>query len=94
MAIKPEVGSWYQNETEDTFEVVAFDPEEDYIEIQYYDGAVEEIDLDTWGEMGVSAAEPPEDWSGSYDLQQEDYGVDLERHGGDDDWQNSVDNME
>ena len=94
MAIKPEVGNWYQNETEDTFEVVAFDADEDYIEIQYYDGAVEEIDMDTWLEMSVSAAEPPEDWSGSYDLQQEDYGVDLDRTGGDDNWQNNIDNME
>ncbi len=92
--VNPEVGNWYRDDTGQTFEVVAFDSEEDCIEIQYYDGAIEEIDRDSWLEMGVKAAEPPEDWNGSYDLQKEDYGVDLERNSGDDNWQNSIDNME
>jgi hypothetical protein len=39
---------------------------------------VEEIDFDSWYEMEIRPIEPPEDWSGSMDVEREDYGVDLE----------------
>lgn len=74
----PKIGDWYKNQAGDTFEVVAYDEGDETIEIQYFDGAVEEIDMDTWIEEAFEQVEPPEDWSGSYDIQQEDYGVDLE----------------
>jgi len=73
---QPRIGDWYKNSSGDNFEIVATD--EDTLEIQYFDGAVEEIDLDTWRDMGIEPIEPPEDWSGSMDIEREDYGVDLE----------------
>jgi hypothetical protein len=75
---KPRVGDWYQNISRDNFEIVALDEEEATMEIQYFDGAVEEIDFDSWYEMEIQPIEPPEDWSGSLDIEREDYGVDLE----------------
>lgn len=72
------IGDWYQSINGDRFEIVARDDDEDTLEIQHFDGAVEEIDFDTWLEMEIAAIEPPEDWSGSLDIQREDYGVDLE----------------
>ena len=42
------------------------------------DGTVEEVDLESWYEQDIIPIEPPEDWSGSLDLEKEDYGVDLE----------------
>lgn len=72
------IGDWYQNITGDNFEIVALDEDEATMEIQYYDGAIEEIDFDTWNDMEIVAIEPPEDWSGSLDIEREDYGVDLE----------------
>ncbi len=74
----PRIGDWYQAVNGDRFEIVAHDEEEETLEIQHYDGAVEELDLDSWKEMEVSSIEPPEDWSGSLDIVREDYGVDLE----------------
>jgi hypothetical protein len=75
---QPRIGDWYQTASGDNFEIVALDEDEAAMEIQYYDGAVEEIDFDSWDEMEVQPIEPPEDWSGSFDIEREDYGVDLE----------------
>ncbi|KAB7623365.1 DUF6763 family protein [Alkalilimnicola sp. S0819] len=76
---RPIIGDWYLTAEGDSFEVVAYDPEDGTIEIQYFDGAVEELDLETWWELPMIPSEPPEDWSGSMDISAEDYGVDLER---------------
>ncbi len=80
--LTPSVGRWYQNLEGELLEVVAYDPEEGTIEVQFYDGTVEEYDPDTWEELELVAAEPPEDWSGSLDVMSEDYGVDLDRPAG------------
>ncbi|MEN8108339.1 MAG: DUF6763 family protein [Pseudomonadota bacterium] len=74
----PQIGDWYQNASNDSFEIVALDNDEATVEIQYFDGAVEEVDLDSWRELEIVPIEPPEDWSGSMDIEREDYGVDLE----------------
>ena len=78
MQFQPRIGDWYQSINGDKFEIVAIDEDESTLEVQYYDGAVEEIDFDSWEEMEIASIEPPEDWSGSLDLEREDYGVDLE----------------
>ena len=75
---QPNNGDWYQSINGDRFEIVARDDEEATLEIQHFDGAIEEIDFDSWAEMEIDAIEPPEDWSGSLDIEREDYGVDLE----------------
>jgi len=75
---QPTIGDWYQSINGDRFEIVALDDDEATLEIQHFDGAIEEIDFDTWPEMEIDAIEPPEDWSGSFDIEREDYGVDLE----------------
>ena len=74
----PRIGDWYESVGSDDFEIVAIDEEEATLEIQYFDGSVEEIDFDSWYEMEIQPIEPPEDWSGSMDVEREDYGVDLE----------------
>jgi hypothetical protein len=81
-AARPEVGAWYQTVGGDYLEVVAYDADEGSIEIQHFDGAVEEFDEDSWDELVLSSAEPPEDWSGSLDVSRDDYGVDLDRPAG------------
>jgi len=81
-AARPEVGAWYQSAEGGYLEVVAHDPEDGTVEVQYYDGAVEEYDGDSWETLQLRPAEPPEDWSGSLDLGKDDYGVDLDRPAG------------
>lgn len=81
-APRPAVGEWYQTLEGEILEVVAFDPDEETIEVQFYDGTVEEYDLETWEEMELSRSAPPEDWAGSLDVTADDYGVDLDRPAG------------
>jgi hypothetical protein len=78
MSQAPRIGDWYQAVNGDRFEIVALDEDEATLEIQHYDGAVEELDFDSWEELEVQNIEQPEDWSGSLDIEREDYGVDLE----------------
>lgn len=76
--VQPTVGDWYKSSTHETFEIVAYDAAQGLIEIQYFDGTVEELDLDSWNDQLFMLIEPPEDWSGSMDIERQDYGVDLE----------------
>ena len=89
----PRIGDWYQNINGDNFEIVALDEDEATMEIQYYDGAIEEVDFDSWADMEIVPIEPPEDWSGSLDIEREDYGVDLELTSPNDDI-NPLDSLE
>jgi hypothetical protein len=81
-AVRPEIGAWYQTAEGSYLEVVAFDPDDGSVEVQHFDGAVEEYDADSWTLLTLSPASPPEDWSGSLDLGRDDYGVDLDRPAG------------
>ena len=79
----PIVGSWYQIPDGQHFEVVAWDHQERVVEVQFYDGTIGEYDLEGWSALGMHTAEPPEDWSGSLDVTDDDYGVELDRPAGD-----------
>jgi Family of unknown function (DUF6763) len=73
-APQPSIGDWYrQKEGGALFEVVACDEDDGTIEIQYFDGTVEEMDIEDWdgqwSEGALETAEPPEDWSGSVDVE-------------------------
>ncbi len=69
--IKPIVGQWYRGVTDELFEVVAIDDQDETIEVQYFDGSVTEMDLDSWNEQlldgEIEMADAPEDCSGSID---------------------------
>ncbi len=74
--LDPIVGNWYRNlENRTCLEVVALDEDGRTVEVQYQDGDVEEIDLDTWYELVLEAVDAPEDWAGAFDeLDEEDLG--------------------
>ena len=88
--VDPIIGNWYRNqETGNDFEVVALDEDAQTIEIQYFDGEVEELDLDAWYEQPIEGIEAPEDWSGPFDeLEADDLGYeddeDVDADGGED----------
>lgn len=66
--LEPVAGNWYHNRDKgQDFTVVDYDEETGAIEIQYFDGTVEELDADDWPELDVSAREPPENWTGPID---------------------------
>ena len=70
--IYPVIGAWYKRAGFGLFEVVATDEDDRTIEIQYFDGTVEELDTDAWKDMYLEEAQPPEDWTGSMDVERED----------------------
>ena len=78
-----QVGRWFKTVEGENLKVVAFDSDDGVIEVQFYDGTVEEYDLDDWDDLQVKSIAPPEDWAGSYDVSKDDYGVDLDRPAGD-----------
>jgi len=77
------VGTWFKTVEGDNLEVVAYDPDDGVVGVQFYDGTVEEYDIDDWGDLEVKPIAPPEDWAGSYDMSKDDYGVDLDSPAGD-----------
>lgn len=76
----PIIGKWYKLDSGEFFEVVAIDERDRTIEIQHYDGSIDEYDFNSWAISEISESNPPEDWSGAYDMLPEDYGVDREEH--------------
>ncbi|GMW07535.1 MAG: hypothetical protein QY320_00400 [Gammaproteobacteria bacterium] len=70
--ITPTIGNWYRHENGELFEVVARDETDATVEIQYFDGTVEELDQDAWDELEIEEAEAPEDWTGSVDVDEEE----------------------
>ena len=75
----PGIGDWYRLNGGQQFEVVAVDDDDGTIEIQYFDGTVEEMDVEDWeaqwDDGGLEAAQAPEDWSGSVDVEAPDEGA-------------------
>jgi len=59
----PIKGQWFEDlEENEIFQVVSVDPDEELVEIQYENGDIEEIDLDTWHELDLERATQPEGW--------------------------------
>lgn len=68
----PRIGNWYKYTAGDAFEIVASDDDDETLELQYFDGTIEELDRETWETLHPQPVEPPEDWSGSMDVSPED----------------------
>jgi len=74
------VGDWYVAEDQ-YFEIVGIDVKAELVLVQYYDGALDEIDFESWGELNAQPAAPPEDLSGALDAESEDFGL-IDDHSG------------
>ena len=83
----PIKGQWFEDlEENEIFLVLSVDPDAELVEIQYENGDIEEIDLDTWHELDLERAEEPEGWAsdaGEDDEEEEEEDLDDEE---DDDW--------
>jgi Family of unknown function (DUF6763) len=63
---EPAPGQWYENlEDEESFRVLTVDEDSELVEIEYLDGEIEEIDLETWHEMDLEQIDEPEGWAKS-----------------------------
>lgn len=82
---EPVPGQWYENiEEEESFRVLSVDEDSELVEIEYLDGDVEEIDLETWHEMDLDTIEQPEGWTGSAEDEDEEEEEDEESEEEDD----------
>jgi hypothetical protein len=73
---QPGIGDWYRLSGSALFEVVALDDDDGTVEIQYFDGTLEEMDIEDWDAQwedgALETAEAPEDWTGSVDVESSD----------------------
>jgi hypothetical protein len=49
------------------FQVVALDEDAGTVEIQEFDGGLDELDFDEWRALALDSAAQPEDWGGPVD---------------------------
>lgn len=74
MAVQfPVIGNWFRRPNGALFEVVAVDEDDGTVEIQQFDGTIGEIDIENWPQLLLVEVSPPEDWSGSVDMDPDDY---------------------
>jgi hypothetical protein len=65
---RPEIGQWYRRADKgEEFRVVGRDENSRAIEIQSFDGEVDEIDVEEWEALPLERVEPPEDWTAPMD---------------------------
>ncbi|MGA2860176.1 MAG: DUF6763 family protein [Steroidobacteraceae bacterium] len=70
---EPVVGQWYENIDEnESFRVLSMDEDAELVEIEYLDGDIEEIDLETWHEFDLEKIDEPEGWAGSAEDEEEE----------------------
>ena len=69
----PTIGKWFRRPDGTLLEVVAVDESDNTIEIQLFDGTIDEIKIESWREQLLVEVQAPEDWSGSMDMDPEDY---------------------
>jgi hypothetical protein len=99
---EPVVGQWYENvDDNESFRVLSVDEDAELVEIEYLDGDIEEMDLETWQELDLEMTDTPEGWSGEEvgedededDDWDEDEDEDEDNDEDDDDWDDEVDDQ-
>lgn len=77
--IDPVVDNWYLHlDKGQRFQVTDFNEVEGTVEVQYFDGDLEEIDMANWYEMDIVPGEEPESWGGAIDIDEiDDYGTEI-----------------
>ena len=74
--LEPVAGQWYRHlDKGGMFQVVDANAEEGWVEIQSFDGEIEQLSDEDWRAIKIEACEPPEDWTGPYDdIERDDLG--------------------
>ena len=74
--VVPQLWQWYAHlDKGQRFRVVAIEETDELVEIQHFDGGIEEMDFDNWRQLEIETIEPPEDWTGPIDdVERDDLG--------------------
>ena len=71
--LDPQIDQWYAHlDKGQRFYITAINDDGDAIEIQHFDGDIEEISMDEWCELEIELSEEPENWAGAYDIAEKD----------------------
>ncbi|WP_051277933.1 DUF6763 family protein [Solimonas flava] len=84
----PQVGEWYRRaDRPQAFQVVAFDASQGLVEIEYFDGTIDEWPLAHWHALEIEPSAAPQDWTGAYDeVDRSDFPDDVESGMRPEDW--------
>jgi len=83
---EPVPGQWYENlEEEESFRVLSVDEDSELVEIEYLDGDIEEMDVESWHEMDLEKIPEPEGWSDEDEAEDDEDWEDEEDEDEDDD---------
>ena len=87
----PVQGKWYEDlEENEVFKVLSVDPDQELVEVQYENGDIEEIDLDTWHELDLELSQEPEGWASDTEEEEEEE----EEEEDEDDWDEDDDDWD
>jgi hypothetical protein len=88
----PVQGKWYEDlEENEIFKVLSVDPDQELVEVQYENGDIEEIDLDTWHELDLELSQEPEGWANDKEAAAEE---EEEEEEDEDDWDEDDDDWD
>lgn len=66
--VVPTVGEWYRRlDRPQPFQVVAIDEDDETVDIEYFDGTVDEWPLSHWLELEIESTGAPPDATGALD---------------------------
>ena len=76
IARAPVEDQWYRQRDKGlSFQVIFVDRDDGIVEMQHFDGDVEEMDLVDWYGLDIEPISPPEDWTGPMDdIERDDLG--------------------
>ena len=65
----PIIGNWYCHlDKGQRFRVVAIDEKTETVEVQNFDGNLDEYEMENWYQLEIEPREAPENWSGALDI--------------------------
>ena len=67
--IDPRIDQWYAHlDKGQRFFITAINEEEKTVEVQHFDGDIEEFSFDEWRDLKIELSEAPENWAGALDI--------------------------
>lgn len=77
--LDPLPDQWYTHlDKGQRFYVTAIDEDNSTVEIQHFDGDIEEYSFEEWSELDIELSEEPENWAGALDIgEQDDFGTEI-----------------
>jgi 5,10-methenyltetrahydromethanopterin hydrogenase len=71
--LDPRIEQWYAHlDKGQRFFVIDIDEEENTVEIQHFDGDIEELSMEEWRDLQIELSEEPENWAGALDIAEKD----------------------